>query len=207
MRSVRVVVIFIVLLVLLSLAAPATFAVQLWMDGQATITRAERSGTLHTVPAGRLSTAERTIAMNEFRETWRARATPCRTFALLWSDLTAGEGPRALPVSHKLAASVLGEQRGMSVRWHMRRFVVACQLEQRFDDRQLLRMWLERAYFGRDLDGLEDAAQTIFSKPSDALNRRESALLAVLVRAPGVRGNAELWAERAREVDTRVNAP
>lgn len=202
----RAVFIFVVILVLLSLAVPVTFAVQLWMDGQATLARAERSGALHVPPAGQLSTAERTIAMHEFRETWRGSAIPCRTFALLWADLTEGAGPRGMPVSHKVAASVLGEQRGTSVRWQLRRLVVACQLEQRFDDRQLLRMWLEEAYFGRGATGVEGAAQAIFGKPSSALGRGESARLAALLRAPGLRANEELWAERARVIEERANA-
>jgi hypothetical protein len=65
---VRVVFIFIVILVLLALAAPATFAVQVWLDGRSTIARAEQDGALRA-RAGRLSTVEYTIAMNEFRET------------------------------------------------------------------------------------------------------------------------------------------
>ena len=201
---VRVVFIFIVILVLLALAAPATFAVQVWLDGQATIVRAEQSGALGRVRAGRLSTAEYAIAMNEFRETWRSRAMPCRTLANLWADLATESAPDTLPVSHKLAGSLMGERRQTSIRWQVRRYIVSCQLEQRYDDRQMLRLWLDDASFGSNIVGLENAAQAIFSKPSGALNRDESARLAALLRAPSLRGQPDRWTERAQQIEQRV---
>ena len=200
----RAVFIFVVLLVLFALALPTTFAIRVWLDGGDTITRAQQSGALRGAPAGQLNVPEYTIAMSEFEETWRARAEPCRTLAYLWADLTSEGGPARLPVSHKLATSLMGEQRGTSVRWQVRRFMVACQLERRYDDREMLRMWLERAYFGREALGLEAASQSYFSKPSGALNSEESARLAALVRAPGLRGQPERWTERARTIQNRV---
>lgn len=203
-RGVRVVFIFVVILVLLGLAVPAVFAVQLWLDGQSVLTRAEQGGALRSVSAGRLNMAERTIAMNEFRETWRSRAIPCRTFATLWADITTDDAPQSLPVSHKLATSLLDQRRETSIRWQMRRLIVACQLEQRFEDRQLLRLWLARASFGRDAVGVESAAQSIFGKPSQALTSEESARLAALLRAPSLRTQPERWTERARLIQERV---
>lgn len=200
----RVVFIFIVLLVLLALAVPVTFAVQLWLDGRAVVTRAELTGALRPVPAGALTTAERTIAMNEFRETWRSRAIPCRTLTTLWADITTDDAPQSLPVSHKLATSLLADRRETSIRWQMRRLIVACQLEQRFEDRQLLRLWLARAPFGSDAVGIESAAQAIFGKPSSALNGEQAARLAALIRAPSLRTQPERWTERAQQIQERV---
>jgi hypothetical protein len=204
----RVVFIFIILLVLLGLAVPVTFAVQLWMDGQSIIARAEQGGALRGASAERLTQVERTIAMAEFRETWRSRAIPCRTLATLWADITTDTAPQSLPVSHKFATSLLTERRETSIRWQMRRYIVSCQLEQRFDDRELLRLWLARVSFGRDdAVGLENAAQAIFGKPSRALNSEESARLAALLRAPSLRNQPERWAERARLIQERVAPP
>lgn len=200
----RAVFIFFVLLVLLGMAVPVAFAVQLWLDGRSVIERADASGALRAPPAGPLSVAEYTVAMHEFRETWRGHAVPCRTLANLWADLATDSGPQTLPVSHKFATALLSERREMSIRWQVRRFVVSCQLEQRFNDRQLLRLWLNRASFGRDVVGLENAAQAIFGKPSRALNRDESARLAALLRAPSLRTQPERWAERARLIEERV---
>jgi hypothetical protein len=201
----RVVFIFVVLLVLLALAAPATFAVNVWLDGRAVIARAEQNDDLRAPPSRPLSVAERTIAMNEFRETWRSRALPCRTLWNLWNDVTSDSAPLGVPVSHKVATALLDERRATSIRWQIRRIVVSCQLEQQFDDRQLLRLWLDDVSFGRpDALGIESASRAIFGKPSRSLNRNESARLAALIRAPSLRGQLERWTERAAEIEARV---
>ncbi len=203
----RVVFIFIVILLLIAIAAPVGFAVKFWTDAGAIVAQAERSGALRTAPADTpLTTVERTIAMHEFRDTWRSRAMPCRTLFVLWKEITTEDAPRGISVSQKFAATVLGDQQ-RSIRWQVRRLVVACQLEQRFDDRQLLRMWLASAYFGRDAIGLENASQTIFGKPSRSLNAEESARLTALLRAPSIRSQPERWTERARMIEERVAAP
>jgi hypothetical protein len=202
----RAVFIFVVLLVLLALAAPATLAVQYWIDGQNVIARAERSGALRTPLAGRLTAAEYTIAMNEYGETWRTRVEPCRTFAYLWFDMTSESAPTSTTVSARAATALMGEQRGNSVRWQVRRLIVSCQLERRFTDRQLLRLWLERAYFGREELGIENAARAYFGKSSSELNRNESARLAALISAPSLRSQPERWTERARLIQERVAA-
>ena len=201
----RAVFIFIVLLLLIVLAVPATFAIRLWTDSGAVVARAGQAGALRpSTVRGPLTTAERTIAMNEFRETWGVRATPCRTAAFLWADLSTDDGPPGTPVSQKVAAALMSDRRGTSVRWQMKRFVVACQLELRLDDVQLLRVWLASASFGQGIVGMENAAQAIFGKPSRELNADESARLAALLRAPSLRTQPERWTERARAIQERV---
>jgi len=200
----RVVFIFVVLLVLLALAVPTTFAVNFWLDGRAVIARAQQSGALREAPAGRMNVPEYMIAMSEFGDTWRTTAVPCRTLANLWADITSESAPAGLPVSHKLATSLLSEPRGTSIRWQVRRMIVACQLEQTYDDRQMLRLWLERAYFGREERGVEAAAHGYFGKSSAELDSTESARLAALLRSPGLRSQPERWTERARVIQDRV---
>ena len=90
--------------------------------------------------------------------------------------------PDTLPVSHKLAGSIMN-RREMSIRWQVRRLVVSWQLEQRYDDRQMLRLWLDDVSFGTDLVGLENASVAVFGKPRSDLNRDESARLAALLRS------------------------
>jgi membrane carboxypeptidase/penicillin-binding protein PbpC len=205
----RAVFIFVVLIIVIGLAVPVTFAVRFWMDAGSVLTRAEQSGALR-VPgagAGRLTMAERTIAMHEFRDTWRARAVPCRTLAVLWADITTDSAPQGVSVSQKFATELLSERRATSIRWQIRRFIVACQLEQRFNDRQLLRLWLARASFGQGAEGIENAAQAIFGKPSRALNAEESARLTALLRAPSLRTQPERWTERALAIQQQVAGP
>jgi len=204
--SVRVVFIFVVLLVLMALAVPAAFALRYWMDSRAIIVRAEQAGVLREPPAGRLNIAEYIIAMNEFGDTWRSRAVPCRTFAYLWTDLTGETAPATLPVSQRLSTTVLGDRRETSIRWQAQRLIVSCQLEQRYDDRQMLRIWLDHAYFGREESGIEAAARGYFGKSSSELDSNESARLAALLRGASIRNDPGRWTERAREIQNRVAA-
>lgn len=204
----RAVFIFVVILLLIAMAVPATFAVRFWMDGAAVLAQAEQNGALRAPAArGPLTGVERTIAMSEFASTWRTSGTPCRTLAFLWLDVTTDDAPQGVTASQKFATMLLPERRETSIRWQLRRLIVSCQLEQRFDDPQLLRRWLARASFGEGLTGMEAASQVIFGKPSRDLNAEESAKLAVLLRAPSLRTQPERWAERARELRTRIAAP
>lgn len=202
----RAVFIFVVLLLLVGMTVPVGFAVQFWMDGRSVLARADQERALRVPVRGPLTGVERTIAMSEFRSTWKTHAAPCRTLAFLWADITTETAPQGVSVSQRLATTLLGEQRGASVRWQVRRLIVACQLEQRFGDAQLLRLWLATANFGRGETGIETASQSIFGKPSRELNAEESARLAVLLDAPGVRSNPERWAERTRQLQERLAA-
>jgi hypothetical protein len=204
----RAVFIFVVILLLIAMAVPATFAVRFWMDGAAVLARAEQSGALRAPAArGPLTGVERTIAMSEFASTWKTSGTPCRTLAFLWLDVTTDDAPQGVSVSQKFATTLLPERRETSIRWQVRRLIVACQLEQRFDDVQLMRRWLARASFGEGLIGIEAASQAIFGKPSRDLNAEESAKMAALLRAPSLRIHPERWAARARAIQARIAAP
>jgi len=198
--------IFLVLLLLIGMAVPVLFATQFWNDGSSVIARAQMSGALRPPDAGgRLSTAEQTIAMDQFPGTWRARGTPCRTLSNLWNDISSPDwSDPGTPVSQRFATVLQASRPGGAVRRHVRRFIVACQLEQRFDDTQILRMWLSTANFGPDAVGLETAAQAIFQKPSRELNAEESARLAALLRAPGLRSQPERWTQRAQAIQERI---
>lgn len=204
----RAVFIFVVILLLIGMAVPITFAVRFWMDGQAVLARAEQSGALRAPTAwGPLTGVERTIAMNEFARTWKTSGQPCRTLAFLWLDVTTDDAPQGVSISQKFATTLLPERRETSIRWQVRRLIVACQLEQRFDDVALMRRWLARASFGEGLVGVEAASQAIFGKPSQQLNPEEAAKLAALLRAPSLRLQPERWAERARAIQARIAAP
>lgn len=202
----RAVFIFVVILLLISMAVPVVFAVRFWMDGSAVVARAEQAGDLRVPARGALTPVERTIAMSEFRSTWKTHGQPCRTLFFIWADLTTEDAPRGMPVSQRVSTALLGEQQGTSIRWQIRRLIVACQLEQRFDDPQLLRLYLANAYFGANETGIETASQSIFGKPSSQLNAEESARLAVLLKGPGLRSNPERWTERAGQLRERITA-
>jgi len=197
----------VVVLLFLAVAAQIAVAVSVWMDGDAVIARAGQAGAFRQGGGQRLTTAERTIAIDQFGDTWGVRAFPCRTLAIVWNDMTSTSDTinPSMPVSQRLAAGFLAN-RGASVRAQLRRFVVACELEQRFDDTQLLRAWLATANFGPNAIGLESAAQAVFAKHADALDADEAAKLAALLRRPSLRDQLDRWTQQAHAVSERVAA-
>jgi membrane carboxypeptidase/penicillin-binding protein len=203
----RIVFILVTICLFVIVAAQAAVAAHFWMDSDAVVARAAHQGALR-VPAGGLhfNSVERTIAINEFAETWGQHAFPCRTLARAWSEIVTPDASVApIPVSQALAAKILPAQRD-SVRGQVRRLLVACQLERRLDDVQMLRVWLASAPFGQQAIGVENAAHTVFGKPANALDGEESAKLTVLLHAPGLRNWPDLWAARAKAVSDRVAA-
>ena len=197
---------FLVLL-FLAVAAPAAIAITFWVDQSSVIARAEQSGALHQ-PENHLNTVERTIAIDQFSQTWGTRALPCRTLSLLWTDLSTQDiVPPSMPVSQRLATILVGNQHGASVRWQLSRLVVSCQLEQRYNDTRMFRAWLSTAFFGQNMRGVESAAQSVFAKPAAILNTEESAKLAALLHAPGLRNQPDRWARAAQQISARIAAP
>lgn len=61
---------------------------------------------------------------------------------------------------------------------------LAAIIERRMSKDDILRLYLNRIYFGAGAYGIEAAAQTYFGKPAGALSLSEAALLAALPKAP-----------------------
>jgi len=198
--------IFVVLL--LAVATPFVVAVQFWSDAESMVARADQNGTLRPAAGARpLWTAERVIAVDQFSETWRGHAFPCRTLSLMWTDFTDPDAhPPSMPVSQRAATAILGDRRGASVRWQTRRLLVACALERRFSDGQLLRIWLAQARIDASAPGLDAAARAIFNKPAQDLNLDESAKLAALLHEPALRNQPERWSAQGQTLRDRVLA-
>lgn len=62
--------------------------------------------------------------------------------------------------------------------------VLALEIDRRFSKDDILEMYLNTVYFGEGAYGIEDAAQTYFSKPVSELTLAESALLTGILPAP-----------------------
>ncbi len=62
----------------------------------------------------------------------------------------------------------------------------AFRLERRFSKDEILEAYLNRVPLGGTIYGVEEASSTYFGKPCKALSLAESAMLAVLIRGPGL---------------------
>jgi penicillin-binding protein 1A len=62
----------------------------------------------------------------------------------------------------------------------------AAQLERRFSRRELFAIYVNRAYFGGDLNGVEAGARQFFHKQPNELTVGEAALLAAVIKSPSL---------------------
>ncbi len=201
---------FLIFALFVFVATPFLAAAVLWFDAGEAIADAEQAGALSS-PANDapLSVAEHAIVAIEFGRVWNVRPAPCRAFVNLWEYLS-GSDVRTLAgasPSIALATQMLNQQAPeRTLHRQFRRVALACRLEGRFTDAQMLRAWLQSAYFGVEPFGIERASLVLFGKPAAALDAAESARLAALLRAPSLRRDPARWEERARLVEERVAA-
>ncbi len=64
--------------------------------------------------------------------------------------------------------------------------LVAVQLEKQYGKKQILQMYLNTIYFGRNAYGIENASNVYFDKSAKDLTLSESAILAGMIKAPNV---------------------
>jgi len=93
-----------------------------------------------------------------------------------------------------------------SIQRKLKEAFLALLLEARFTKRQILKLYLDRAYLGGGAFGVEAASQFDFGKSVRELNLAESALLAGLFKAPSrFAPHIDLGASRARTNDVLTN--
>jgi penicillin-binding protein 1A len=93
-----------------------------------------------------------------------------------------------------------------SFRRKLKEAFLALLLESRYTKREILKMYLDRAYMGGGTFGVEAASQFYFSKSVRDINLAEAALLAGLFKAPSkFAPHIDLAASRARTNDVLNN--
>jgi penicillin-binding protein 1A len=80
----------------------------------------------------------------------------------------------------------------------IREALLALRLERRFSKDELLAIYLNRAYFGGGVYGIDGAARRYFGRPASALTVYQAAMLAGILRAPA-RYSPHVSPERARD--------
>jgi hypothetical protein len=176
----------------------------IWYDGSRMMGRAEESGWLTPAPdEAPLSLFETTVAKGIFGRTWDQGGFPCRTAARFWSYYTGDKShpPGGMSISQILARDISYEvEASQSLGSQIRQLSLACQLEGKHSDTDLLRLWIRRANFGNSLTGPDAAAQAIFDKAPGALNATESSKLAALLSQPGLQNDPEQWNASAKRI-------
>ena len=176
-----------------------------WADASSLMTRADDKGWLPPANDAPLSTFETTLAKAEFGETWDHKVFPCRSVSRAWSALTGGQ-PTGQPVSQLVSREFrydLHQDFG-ALGNGVRQTALACVLESKLSDTQLLRIWVGRLFLSRNLKSAEEASSTLFGKPLNQLDETQSAKLVALIRSPALRDDQEHWDRETASILARL---
>lgn len=102
----------------------------------------------------------------------------------LYNDLQNRPLQGASTITQQLARNAYPIGRERTIRRKVQEAVIALELERRYTKKEILEMYLNHIYFGRNAYGVEAAAETYFGKPAREMSLAESALLAGLPQAP-----------------------
>ncbi len=102
----------------------------------------------------------------------------------LYNDLLNRPIQGGSTITQQLARNAfpIGSER--TLRRKVQEAFLALELERRYTKKEILEMYLNQIFFGRDAYGIEAAARTYFGKPARNLSLAEGALLAGLPQSP-----------------------
>jgi 1A family penicillin-binding protein len=109
-----------------------------------------------------------------------------RVAGAAWRNLRDGWGTQGGSTLTQQLARQSFLTREKTVRRKLKEIVVAARIESVFSKDQILEWYLNKVYFGNGLYGAEAASLGYFGKHASDLNVAEAALLAGLVKAPGL---------------------
>ncbi|MBB6225925.1 penicillin-binding protein 1A [Polymorphobacter multimanifer] len=103
-------------------------------------------------------------------------------FTNIESQFTGRRPVGASTITQQVAKGIIGNE--VTLTRKLREAVVAYRLESVFSKQQILEIYLNQIFLGRNAYGVEAAAQAYFGKPASGLNLAEMAYLAILPKAP-----------------------
>ncbi len=108
-----------------------------------------------------------------------------RILGAAWTDITKGKTQGGSTISQQLIKNThLTNEKTLTRKLQEAR--LAIQLEQVYSKDEILEMYLNTVYFGNGAYGIEAASQSYFSKPASKLTLAEGALLAGVLKGPGI---------------------
>ena len=110
----------------------------------------------------------------------------------------AAEGKSDEILALQISRDLFCNSRTRMLKRHLLEYKASVQLRRRFTSEQLLTMYLNRAYFGPDLIGVESASLHYYRKHAAELDIPQAALIAGLIKAPSMY-SPERHPDRAKE--------
>lgn len=122
-------------------------------------------------------------------QAWYHRGVdPVGTVAAAFANLTPGDGNRrgASTIAMQLARALCSDRMPTDHSWtgKLAEAGLGLYLTSRFGKREVLELYLNSVYLGRNRNGIEAAARSYYGKPATALTPSDAAELAHLVASP-----------------------
>jgi penicillin-binding protein 1A len=115
----------------------------------------------------------------------------------LQSATRAAEGDNEDVLAFQISRGLFCHSRMKQLQRHVLEYKASVQLQRKFTFEQLLTIYLNRAYFGNDVVGVENASLHYYGKHASELNLPQAALIAGLIKAPAMY-SPELHPDRAK---------
>jgi membrane carboxypeptidase/penicillin-binding protein PbpC len=109
--------------------------------------------------------------------------------------LIGGRGGGASTIEQQLVRTITG-QKDKNIQRKIKEILVSRRISSSFDKVTILNTYLELAYFGHDLVGVDDACTRLVSKRRNDLSPSEAALVASLLLYPRPRRESLVWREK-----------
>jgi len=107
-----------------------------------------------------------------------------RFVKILWVNLTSSSRPGASTLTQQLARNLFLTLEKTITR-KLKELILALQIEQTYTKDEILTMYLNQIYMGRDAYGMQAAARLYFGKDVWDLQEPEATLLAGIIQNPG----------------------
>ncbi|HET9304744.1 MAG TPA: transglycosylase domain-containing protein [Candidatus Sulfotelmatobacter sp.] len=110
----------------------------------------------------------------------------------------AAEGNNDEVLARQISFDLFCNSQARMLKRHLLEYKASVQIRRRFTPDQLLTIYLNRAYFGNDLMGVESASLHYYGKAASELDVPQAALIAGLIKAPSIY-SPERHPDRAKE--------
>lgn len=101
----------------------------------------------------------------------------------LQDALSTAEPASSIP--QRIAMTLMCNRRERAIQYELDTIRLSWHIRMHFSEQQLFTIYVNRAYFGAGMTGVQNASKDLFHKDSEALSIDEAALIAGLLRAPG----------------------
>ncbi|MGN6610988.1 MAG: transglycosylase domain-containing protein [Angustibacter sp.] len=164
----------------------ANASVVYWSDGKTELGRFgevnRRSVPLSDVP----DTMQKAVLAAEDRTFYQNHGVSPKGIArAAWVALKGGSKQGGSTITQQYVKNYFLTQ-DRTVSRKAKEFVISLKIEQKESKDQILENYLNTIYFGRSAWGVETASQAYFGVPTSKLNLSQSALLAAIIRSPGL---------------------